>query len=158
MLPGDRLICAFVQPVKVGTHFQSWLLHVTIVPWFRLPDSSEKLSQGLEKALSSIRPFTAIVGGEEKFGAKKNRPVNLLETSDFVQIQLKVREYLHKKRALIIDETTKIKRPYRPHITHQMNARPNEGDKVWCDRIFVVEQRGDHKSVVAEMRLDEKTA
>jgi len=36
MLPGDRLICAFVSERKVGATFRLWPLHVTIVPWFRL--------------------------------------------------------------------------------------------------------------------------
>jgi hypothetical protein len=34
MLPGDRLICGFIDEHQAGEQFQTWLLHITIVPCF----------------------------------------------------------------------------------------------------------------------------
>jgi hypothetical protein len=153
MLPGDRLVCAFLQPKAVGAQFKTWFLHVTIVPWFRLGDSTEQIAQGLSKSVVKIQPFSAPVGEEVRMGPKRNRPAHLLEDSSFKQIEKQVRNYLHKKRAWIVDETTKVKWPYRPHVTFQGAYHLEADDEVYCDRLFIVEQKGEFKEVVAEIGL-----
>jgi 2'-5' RNA ligase len=158
MLPGDRLICAFVKQVAVGERFNKWLLHVTIVPWFRLEESSEQITQGLVKSLSAIQPFEAEVEEEVRFGPKKNRPAHLLESREFSAIEEKVRSYLHKKRAWIVDETTKRERPFRPHVTFQGDEHLRTGDTISCDKLYIVEQKGGHKEVVTEIGFGEKKA
>src|SRR5437764_1481346 len=133
MQPGDRLVCAFIQPLDVGAQFKKWPLHVTVVPWFRFKDGSEQIAHGLQEALKPIQPFAAEVGEEVRFGPKKNRPANLLLTSRFTEIEQRTRAYLHKKRAWLVDETTKVKRPYKPHITFQEDEHPTKGDIITCD-------------------------
>ena len=154
MLPGDRLICAFVRPQLVSTQFKAWMLHVTIVPWFRLADSSDVIAKGLREAIKAIPSFEAVMDGEAMFGVHKNRPVRLIvQPTPFVQIEAKVRAYLHKKRALLIDETTRRRREFRPHVTSQGTIGLRQGDKFFCDRLYIVEQRGDYKKIVSEVLL-----
>lgn len=154
MLPGDRLLCAFVEPQKAGTTFKAWILHVTIVPWFRLKDSSEVLAKGLYKALSTIEPFESVANGQVFIGPKKNRAATQLnQPSSFEKIEEKSRNYLHKKRAWLVDETTKKKRKFHPHVTDQQGMRLNSGDTFWCDRLYIVEQKGDYKVIESEIIL-----
>jgi 2'-5' RNA ligase len=154
MLPKDRLVCAFVEPQTVGLQFTQWLLHVTVVPWFRIGETTEVIRGGLQRALSAIKPFSVTVEGEAMFGPRKNRPVKLLRSPNgFEAIEPKVRNYLHKKSALLIDETTKRKTPFRAHITLQPGASIADGDVVTCNRLYIVEQKGDYKEIVGEISL-----
>jgi len=156
MVPADRLICTFVDQQDTGAQFKHWLLHVTIVPWFRLDDSSEAIAQGLARALKSIVPFEAFADGEAHFGPRKRRPVALLQQpTPFTNIEAKVRTYLHKKRAWLVDETTKRRYEFRPHVTAQGDAGLEPGDTFWCDRLYIVEQKGDYKEIVSEVRFGE---
>ena len=153
MQPGDRHVCAFVDPVQVGHKFSKWLLHVTIVPWFRLPDSNEAVAEGLNEALKLIASFRAQVGEKARFGKKKRR-VNLIkEPVTFTEIELKVRDYFHHKKAWLVDETTKRQRQFRPHITFQDDKHLNSGDEITVESIYIVEQKGQHKEVVAQITL-----
>jgi 2'-5' RNA ligase len=157
MLPGDRLVCGFVEPQQVGERFQSWLLHVTIVPWFRLSDDSLTLAAGLERALQNIEPFEASISEvQANFGARKREAGVIAQPTPFSDIEQKVRTYFHKKRAWLVDETTKRRYEFRPHVTLQPGASLKIGDSFRCDRLYIVEQKGDYKEIVSEVHLGRK--
>ena len=146
MLPGDRLVCAFVEPQAVGKQFSDWLLHVTVVPWFRLDEPSEQIAVGLERALCPIGPFEARAGETVQFGPKKNRPARLLTpTVPLEELEKRARNYLHKKRAWLVDETTKKPRQFRPHVTVQKSDELTEGQKFKVHKLYIVEQKGDYR-------------
>jgi 2'-5' RNA ligase len=152
MLPGDRLICAFVDPGYVGETFGDWFLHVTIVPWFRLDESSEVIAHGLSEALKAIGPFEAAGAGVASFRSRKKSLIRLLQLpTPFSGIEQKVRTYLHKKRAWLVDETTKRRYDFRPHVTSQGSQELARGEVFRCDRLYIVEQKGDYKEVVSEI-------
>lgn len=151
MLPGDRLICAFVEPQAVGTRFTDWLLHVTVVAWFRLDTSSEQIADSLTKALTTVWPFEAMAGETVTMGGRQ-RPARLLQLpTPFTQIEQKVRSYFHKKRAWLVDETTKRRYEYRPHVTLQTSGELAEGQTFKVDKLYIVEQKGDYKVITAEI-------
>jgi 2'-5' RNA ligase len=152
--PGDRLVCGFVEPQQVGETFQTWLLHITIVPWFRLNDRSQTIADGLERALIAVEPFDVVVEGEALFGPQRNRPAVLIKTpTPLSDMEQKVRGYLHKKRAWLVDETTKRQYDFRPHVTLQPGAVLDDGASFRCDRLYIVEQKGDYKEIVSKIRL-----
>jgi 2'-5' RNA ligase len=158
MQPGDRLVCLFLQVYRVGDTFQQWPLHVTIVPWFRMPDSSAQLGSGLGRALGSLQPFTVVAADEARFGPRR-RLVRLLEPSgQLVTLEHKVRTYLHKKRAWLVDETTKRRYDFRPHVTAQAEQGLAPGATVLTDRLYIVEQKGDYKEIVSEVCFGKTTA
>jgi len=152
--PGDRLIAVFVNRQDVGTRFSSWLLHVTIVPWFRLPDKTEVIVSGLKGALSCEIPFELFSGEVALFGIQKDRPATLIVESDaIIRVEQKIRGYLMKKRAWIVDTTTRRSYTFRPHVTFQAQERLSGGEKFLCDRVYVVEQIGNYKEIVGEVIL-----
>jgi len=152
MLPGDRLVCAFVEKQTVGLQFKQWPLHVTIVPWFRLDETSEVIAQGLERALAAIPPFQLVADGTAQFGPRGGRPVSLLRASEpLIQVEEKVRIYFHKKHAWLVDETTKKRYDFRPHVTMQGDAHLQDGDTFLCDRLYIVQQKGDYKEITNEV-------
>jgi 2'-5' RNA ligase len=154
MLPGDRLVCAFVDPVTVGDIFTRWLLHVTVIPWFRLNDSSERVAAGLQSALNPIEPFAVKVDEEAMLGPKKNRPAHMIESGLFPEVETRVRNYLHKKQAWLVDETTKRKQQFRPHVTVQGDRHLEKGSELYFDAIYIVEQKGQHKEIVAAIKFN----
>lgn len=155
MLPDDRLVCAFVRPRAVGDTFRTWPLHVTIVPWFRLPVVTDRLVDGLAEAMKPISAFTSTAVAETMLGPRHNRPALLLaEPTPFRDIEERVRTYFHKKRAWLVDETTKKPRSFRPHVTLQKDDRLVSGHQFMTDRLYIVEQKGDYKQVVGEVRLE----
>lgn len=153
MLPGDRLVCVFLKPQTAGTQFKDWLLHATIVPWFRLESSSRQVAEGLERALTAIGPFEAKAGEEVVMGPRKRQARLLQQDTGFTDIEQKVRNYLRKKRAWLVDETTKKPRQFRPHVTVQKSKELNEGQTFKVEKLYIVEQKGNYKEVVAEISL-----
>lgn len=152
MQPGDRLICAFVKPLTPGAEFKLWPLHVTIVPWFRVEISLDRIAKEIGDALTEVQPFEAVVGGEAHFG--RNKLVNLVrQPTPLMEIEKKVRSVLKSHDAWIVDETTKRRRSYRPHVTEQKSERVHEGDSFLVNRFYVVEQLGGSKKVVELVRF-----
>lgn len=152
MRPGDRLVCMLIKPLERGARFKAWPLHITIIPWFRVPENNAELLADLRRRLEPFQPFEATVNGEARFG--KGRLVNLIaQPSPLTSVARQVRVYLHLRGAWIVDETTKVRRPFRPHVTIQGDTRLQRGDRIYCDQLTVVEQYGDYKEVIGNVRL-----
>lgn len=152
MLPGDRLVCAFVRPQPPASEFAEWPLHVTIVPWFRAEVPSERLAQQLEDRYRSSYSFLAYVGEEAVLGS--GRLVNLLDDNKRLQsMERGVRSLLKSYDAWIVDETTRRQRTFRPHVTAQKRDRLHVGDSFVCDSLSIVLQLGDRKIVDQEVRF-----
>lgn len=158
MLPGDRLACLFIDSLRVGDQFRQWPLHVTLVPWFRVEGDSTSLAQGLELSLQTVPPFTVRAAGSTRFGPRK-RLVRLLEGSpELGAVEHRVRSYLHKKRAWLVDETTKRRYDFRPHVTVQGEYGLAPGAAVRVERLYIVQQKGDYKEIVSEAYFGQTTA
>lgn len=153
MLPGDRLICAFLKPQVTGVQFEDWPLHVTVVPWFRLEISSEDLAAGLRPALAGLKSFRVQAAATEPFGNRHKLANLTCDPTPFIEIEKRVRALLKKQAAWLVDETTKRHRQYRPHITHQKSGRLKPGDTFSCDSLYIVEQNGGYKEVIGKVEL-----
>jgi 2'-5' RNA ligase len=153
MKPGDRLVCALVEPLPLGASFKDWPLHITIVPWFRTDVPSDSLASEMSAALKDIDPFEVVMDGTAKFG--RGKTVNLAQLpTPLTEVETRVRQILKLHQAWLVDETTKHQRPFRPHVTAQKSVRLQEGDNWRCDRLYIIEQKGDHKEVRALAALN----
>jgi 2'-5' RNA ligase len=154
MNPGDRLICAFVEPQAVGAQFKDWFLHITIVPWFRLDMPSSRLAEVLKEGYVGSRPFEVEVGNETHFGYKNRKLVNLVSAPELMKLEGQTRRLLHAHKAWVVDEADKTRRrPYLPHVTALVAGRVQEGAHFRVDKLFIIEQKGPCKEVVGEMPL-----
>lgn len=154
MQPGDRLLCAFVDPYERGARFVSWALHVTIIPWFRLSLPVEQLMDALRDLLQGTAQFEAKTAGEALFGNHGSKLVNLVELPSPLQpIERQVQHWLHEQHARLVDETTRKRREYQPHVTVQGTLRLYQGDHFICNAVYVVEQCGGYKEIIGKVEL-----
>ena len=158
MRPGDRLVCALLQPLGTGTIFKEWPLHVTIVPWFRLDIPTDQLSTDLRKVWRGVRPFNVEMGAENvRFGHQKGKLVTLVKlSSPLVEVEKRLRSYLHQQNAWLVDESTRARRDFRPHVTVQGAGRLPEGEVFRGDRLYIVEQLGHEKAITGHVTLEPK--
>lgn len=157
MVPGDRLVVVFVEQKQVGDTFKTWPLHITIVPWFRAETSSDELAAEICEGLADLEPFKAIVAGTAGFGRGGRKPVNLIQEPTFLsEVEQTVRNVLKRCASWLVDETTKIKRTFRPHVTHQGAEQVYEGDILMINRLYIIEQKGGYKEIAATVSLLQK--
>ncbi|HVV66737.1 MAG TPA: 2'-5' RNA ligase family protein [Candidatus Saccharimonadales bacterium] len=152
MRPGDRLVCILLDPQPVEYTFKKWPLHITIVPWFRMDQSSALLAEELKEHYIGAQPFTITVGSEAKFGYKKQKLVNLVSAPMLMRIEGQTRRLLHQYKAWIVDEADET-RNFRPHITAQEGEQAKEGSSINCDRACIISQQGGYKRIEAEIIL-----
>lgn len=154
MIPGDRLVCVFAEPHEPGDCFLTWPLHITVVPWFRAEIGSDALAAAIGKHVASITPFVVTMGSEAHFGRQGRKLVSLVELpSPLETLERQVRAVLRTYDAWIVDETTKRRQPFRPHVTAQGDERLFHGDSFVCDQLYIVEQLGGTKTVAGAVRL-----
>lgn len=147
MINGDRMICTFLNKKNAGECFTKWPLHLTIVPWFRIGLRTQAIEQDLSRKLSLFKPFEVSVQETALFGSNQDKPVNLVDSEDLIAIESIARKYLHSLEAWLVDESTSIQRPYRPHITHQESQRANQGESYLISQIAVVRKTETEKVV-----------
>lgn len=149
MRPGDQLVCALIEPRQAGDTFERWPLHVTIVPWFMLTVSLDDFVRLLQSQLRDIAPFGAKVRYAHRFGYRKANVLLRNQWQPLHDIVLGSVQQAAKNRVPF----RFVGRLYRPHVTHQASEHLNEGDIFWCDKVYVIEQKGGHKQVAAVIRL-----
>jgi 2'-5' RNA ligase len=159
MQPGDRLVCAFVEPKELGTQFKQWFLHITIVPWFRVDANSQELAVELSRAYVGSHGFEVLVGEEAQFGYKNRKTVNLVSAPELPRLEGQTRRLLHSYKAWVVDEADNTRRRhYKPHVTHNRGKMLKSGDTFRCNQLYIVEQKGDYKEVVGIVELDHEAA
>ncbi|HSH56295.1 MAG TPA: 2'-5' RNA ligase family protein [Candidatus Limnocylindrales bacterium] len=138
---GDTILVLFIEPQEPGYTFErkrlEWPLHITLIPWFRVPDPST-LDGILETVAVQSRPFDAVVGMEAAFGGRKEVLVNVLADPALAQ-----HLHLNLKRALDgVGANYQSERftgdNYKPHITHHGDRRRHEGDRLAVRNFYLV--------------------
>ena len=153
MLPGDRLICAFVKKQPIGSTFSDWPLHITIVPWFRLNIPSSQLAEQLKVHYIGSDAFRVTVLEETQLGYKRRKVVNLVAAPELMKLEGQTRRLLHAHKAWVVDEADKTRSGFHPHVTALNIGRVREGDNFKCDRLYIVSQHGHFKQIDNEVIL-----
>lgn len=154
MQPGDRLVTALVNEHQVGKSFDEWLLHVTVVAWFRTPQTIHELGRLLTESVNGQGPFMVTMGNEERLGYQGRALVNLVrQPTPFMDIQAKVVRALQNSGADLMDLGT-WGGEYKPHVTAQGGKRLAAGTTWQCDRLYIIEkQAGSRKRIAAQIPL-----
>lgn len=157
MTEGALIIVAMVDPGSVPVRFKrrrlEWPLHVTVVPWFMVPDE-QKFIQFLEEHLPSEPSFNVLVGQDAAFGAEGEIPVSLIaDRTPFAILHNYVLEAIADHDGTVLLNTW-IRDAYRPHITHHGDNRLHEGDTFTARSLTIVRLLDDDMcEVVTTMSL-----
>lgn len=141
MKPGALIVVAMVDPEHVPERFRrrrlEWPLHVTIVPWFTVPDVA-KCIQFLKENLASEPSFEVIMGEDTAFGADHDIPVTLVANRQpFGILHNYVLEMIKDHGGEILMNTW-IGDSYRPHVTHHGSNRLYTGDTFMVRSVTLV--------------------
>lgn len=119
---------------------------------------SENLSTILQETVSDLTAFQATISEENvQFGHQKDKKASLVgQPSPFAVIEQRVRSLLHTRGAWIVDESTKLRREYTPHVTVQHSRGLRVGDVFWCRQLYIIEQAGEHKTIVGSVNLKDE--
>lgn len=153
MLPGDRMVCAFVNKQSMSSKFKDWPLHITIVPWFRLNISSSKLAKELKEHYIGSKAFQVTVLEETLLEYKEYKIINLVAAPELKILEGQTRRLLHALKTWIVDEADKTRNGFRPHVTALSSGRVYEGDNFQCNYLYIVSQHGDYKKVDSVIKL-----
>lgn len=146
----EYVVVALIHPMNMGDVFESWPLHMTLVPWFTL-DNKRLFMDDAQKLAKRYSRIDSVVGEVRQWG---NLSVNVLERTprlhslhiDLLQLvrshgQLKVREQYTGEH-------------YTPHITHQKYTSVMKGEHVVISSIYLVEKSADSRLKKVIYRFD----
>lgn len=141
MTEGALIIVAMVDPDTVPHRFQrkrlQWPLHVTVLPWFTVPDEAA-LVDFLQRHLPSEQAFEAIIGADASFGESGERPVSLVENrAPFALLHNYVLEAVLGQHGTVLMNTW-IRDSYKPHVTHHGENRLHPGETFMVQSLTLV--------------------
>lgn len=147
----EYIFCVLIDSYDEGDEFIEWPLHITLVPWFFVPDITE-FQLSITEAITYLRPIHVIVGEERVWGPNT---VNVIERS----------EPLHDLHARLLRQTNMSGRivinqqytgeNYTPHITQQSSLSATPGDKIIIDQFCIIKKTHSHrlKTVIKIFKL-----
>jgi len=143
---GVYVTVVFVEPLPAGTEFlqSAWPLHVTLVRFDSAVPVPE-LAAVLEAALEGREAFTAVVGGDARFGRNGSVPVSLVDPATGL---VDLHEALLYGLLHELGEEIRLPGPnhtranYRPHVTHRVR-RLNPGDTFEVRQVALVDMFPD---------------
>jgi len=126
----------------VRSRHSGWPLHITLFPWFGVPNF-EILDSKLNEIAERSKTFSVQVGPERMFGEHADIPVNI------IQNQTTLRQ-LHTELEDVITSDGELFSPqyigdnYNAHITQHSGAtNRHEGDAVEINHIYLVKMVDD---------------
>lgn len=156
MIPGDLLICAFINSnnIDLNLEFKEWPLHITVVPWFRLRSKIDNLNSELQKEIIKINKIDVDIGEEDYFGFNKDKLVNLISNPNKLNsIEKLVRRIVKNHAFWLVDNTSKRHIKYNPHVTAQLAGRVNKTEKYNINKLYLIKHYGKNKKVIKIINL-----
>lgn len=159
MGPGSSILVSFIEKQSEGMRFQrrrnSWPLHITLVPWFRV-DNEQGLEAALSKVANATLPFTLRIGQELLFGANADVPVNIIaDQAKVVELHKALWSAVTAEGADVVSRRW-IGESFRAHITQHDSKGGNltPGEAVAVDSLNIVHlQEGDVCQIGKQFRL-----
>lgn len=136
----------------VGQSFSPEALHLTIAPWFVLPNYSEqKVSQSFMERFVDFPKIKTKVGGEVSLGPREDISVYLVEhTNDISSLHVRAIDWLDGLGARWAVKNPYVKDEYKPHIRKRANYHPVLGQSLVIDNLCLVRanRRPDEKRLI----------
>lgn len=147
---GSNIVVSFLETQQEGSTFErtadgeGWPQHITVVPWFTMPELSEQaVVSALDEGARTHPAFSVMVGREELFGPKNNVRVSVIETSKECHgLHLDVAQALGASGAVFVNRAY-MGENYHPHITHNNGTPPRQGDVIHLRELSLVRLLGE---------------
>ena len=137
---GDQIIVHFLKDQRGKFDGEHWPLHVTLLPWFSVPDRRhDELADELRIIARRWKSIDVDVEGETMFGRHENIPVTLLGASALRAIHNNLLNTVKLVGGTLRDETF-AGAHYRPHVAHDYSQVATTADKLIVDDFSVVEK------------------
>ncbi len=139
--PSKELLLVYaIEPLFVQKAFSrlNWPLHITLVPWFRIPNI-DTLRTTLAQFAHQRAPFFVVAKGEALFGHNHTIKVTLVEPNKAVQTLHDDLLAVVAQQCGAVSNTQFIGQYFRPHATHQTHSVLQEGSQVQIDHFWLVE-------------------
>jgi 2'-5' RNA ligase len=138
------LIVIMLEPMPRGEDFETWPMHITVVPWFPC-DKGRKLDKILMDLAARHQPMEVRVGGPEDWGrADKFKVIKIEEDGQLHALHMDVFSSL-EKNDYPIHQKDYLGEKYVPHITLRNSLaddkRYETGEVIQIDRFTLVSQQ-----------------
>lgn len=117
------ILVHLAEPHKPGFTFRRyadpWPLHITLVPWFSVPESEAALVDALRAAARTVAPSDVQVGAQAMFGPNADIPVNVIDDQVVVRcLHLVFMDAVESQQA-VFNGYPYVRSAYHGHITRQ---------------------------------------
>lgn len=124
------VLVSTLEPVEKGMEFTKWPLHVTLVPWFTLPDGSFRaFDNALQNRIHNFRVQEPVGDKLELFGPNKDIRVRTLrKIGELASMHRDLAESIEQVGGALHDVW--VKDLYQPHVTYTEDQGVDEGEKI----------------------------
>jgi 2'-5' RNA ligase len=155
----EHLVVIMLEPMPADKEFESWPLHITLVPWFPC-DNESKLDSTLAKIAARHEAFIVAVDKKEDWGREdKFSVITIADEEDLLhKLHLDVFDTLENSN-FPIHQKDFLGDKYRPHITLRNYLTKDypfkTGEEVIIDRFTLIKQhrfRGSGRMIKAVVK------
>ena len=146
---GSLILVHLVERQPEGHRFRrsrsEWPLHVTVIPWFRVPGAKRlAFFRAVERYAKSQPQFSVTVGADAAFGHNSDIPVNLIVEQEALRdLHEGLLDVLRQFGTINTNARAYIQGDYRAHITHHTKDgalhRLLPGDRERIDSITIAQ-------------------
>jgi len=135
------VLVSTLDSLEKGEQFTLWPLHVTVMPWFSMPDGNRQAFKNtLTNRLHDVAPIVARGDAEALFGLTKDVPVRTLHSMGaLASLHALALEVVERFDGAV--DSPYVGSNYIPHITNQNGEGIEEGQEVRFDAVQLI--RGD---------------
>ncbi len=133
------IIVSSLDPIKAGEQFKKWPRHITVVPWFFIPETSKpSFKQALKKRAKNTSRLTVIGDREALFGPKHDVRVRTLrEIGLLANLHSLLLEDIKFFDGKVASEY--IAQNYVPHVTYQDGRGIAAGEVLQLNAVQLIE-------------------
>jgi 2'-5' RNA ligase len=152
--PDKYRFCIFymLDDLAAGQSFSPEALHLTIAPWFVLPDESEqRVSLSFMTRFLDVKKINTKIDIEVSLGPREDISVYLVEpTNEISDLHAEAIGWLDSLGARWAVKNPYVKDEYKPHIRKRSNYHPALGQGLIIDNLCLIRanRRPDDKRLI----------
>ncbi len=134
----EYIVAVLLENKSINEEFGRWPLHITIVPWFEIKNSTKAIN-AIKRVSKYHKPFSVIVGEKAMFGPKhtvevnrlaEDQPLKTLHEALTHELNVAGANFMHKHY---------MGNGYNPHITKRSFANVQPGHTLNIKNVYLIE-------------------